>query len=93
MTFFFFFFALGVCSIFGMSSGTVVELAKNCSDLSREQKENIVPIEKGGPKIWVSFGTKANKMRFTDHRTVFKSLCSQGASLFIREHISIKMNL
>lgn len=33
-----------------MSSGTVVELAKNCSDLSREQKENIVPIDKGGPK-------------------------------------------
>lgn len=43
-----------------MSSDTVVVLAKNCSDLSREQKENIVPIDKGGPKIWVSFGTKAN---------------------------------
>ena len=76
-----------------MSSGTVVELTKNCSDLSREHKENIVPIDKGGTKIWVSFGTKANKMRFTDHRTVFKNLCSQGASLFIREYISIKMNL
>lgn len=40
-------------------------------------KKKIVPIAKGDPKIWVSFGTEA-KMRFTDHRIVFKKLCNQG---------------
>lgn len=44
-----------------MSSCTAVEVAKYYSNLISELKGNIVVINKGGPKIWVSFGTKANK--------------------------------
>lgn len=52
-------------------------------------KKKIVPIAKGDPKMWVSLGPK---LRVTDQRTVFKKLCNPGA-LFIRQYISIKMNL
>lgn len=44
-----------------MSSCTAVEVAKYYSNLISELKGNIVVINKGAPKIWVSFGTKANK--------------------------------
>ena len=52
-------------------------------------KKKIVPIAKGDPKIWVSFGTEAESLRSNN---CFKKIMQSGA-LLIREYISIKMNL